>query len=177
MELGGNKRNKEGDEREDAATGPVQNDGNGAVPDADRDAQVRELTEQLQRLQAEFENYIKRAEREMSDRDKFAKKDLIKHMLAIVDNLDRALHSKNGEELHKGIELVYQDLQKILKTEGVHPIEALGKPFNPAYHEVLLTVKDNRKTDDTIVEEYEKGYTLHGKVLRYTKVKISKREE
>jgi molecular chaperone GrpE len=135
---------------------------------------VQELTNQLKRVQAEFENYIKRQEREQQDNIKYAKKDLLKELLTIKDDFDRALTTKEQEQLRKGIELVYQELTKLLKNSGITPIQSVGNTFNPHLHEVLMTEQNNTKKDNTIVQEFQQGYLLHDKVLRYSKVKIIK---
>ncbi|MBD3319124.1 nucleotide exchange factor GrpE [Candidatus Woesearchaeota archaeon] len=133
----------------------------------------KDLIDQLQRLQAEFENFIKRTDRELSQKLLLANRDLLIKLLVIYDDLHKAAEN-SGEE---GVKLVYQELKNLLTSEGVHPIEALGKPFNPHVHEVLMTVPDNEQAPGTIVEEFQRGYLLHDKVLRCTKVKITKREE
>ena len=138
-------------------------------------AMVEDLTIQVKRVQAEFENYIKRNSRETQDFKKYCKKDLLDDIVDLFENLERALQPENsGEELRKGIELVYREFKKILNSEGVHPIEALGKPFNPDYHDALMTVVDDKKEEGTIVAEMGKGYLLHDKLLRASKVQITK---
>ncbi len=139
------------------------------------ESQIAELTNQLQRLQAEFENYIKRQEREQQDRIKFAKKNILKDLIIVYDDFERAIsQSKN---LSEGIQMVYRELEKILSHEGVHPIKALGKPFNPDLHEVLMTIVNKDKDENTVVEEFQRGYLIHDKVLRHSKVKITKHEK
>jgi molecular chaperone GrpE len=138
---------------------------------------VKVLTAQLQRLQAEFENYMKRKDRETQDLIKYAKRGILTELIVIQDDFERALSNNSSKELQTGIELVYRQFQKLLDNEGVHPIEALGKPFDPLFHEALMAVVDAEKPEGTIIEEFQHGYTLHGKMLRSSKVKITKSED
>ena len=134
----------------------------------------KELTETLQRLQAEFENYKKREEKERQEFIKVASKDIIKKMLQILDNFELAFKNKSsGEEFVKGMELVYSQLFASLEENGLKHIECLNQKFNPELHEALLTEK-SEKEPDTIIEELQKGYTLNNKVIRSSKVKVSK---
>ena len=147
-------------------------------------AQVAELTEQLQRLQAEFENYLKRTEREVREHIRFGKQELLKQLLIVLEDFERIINAVKAADAEsqsktssEGIRMVYREFSKILSDEGVHPIEALGKPFNPTLHEVLMTIVDKEKDDGTIVQEFQRGYMLHDKVLRCSKVQITKKEE
>ncbi len=142
--------------------------------DAQKDAKIKELTETLQRLQAEFENYKKRTENERSEYRKCLLQDFIKKLLPVLDNFELALkHDKHHDDFVKGIELIYSELYSILEDEGLTKIDALNTKFDPYYHEVLLT-EESEKDPNTVLEELQKGYKLHDKVLRHSKVKISK---
>ncbi|MCX8147078.1 MAG: nucleotide exchange factor GrpE [Candidatus Woesearchaeota archaeon] len=135
-----------------------------------------ELIDTLKRLQAEFENYKKRIEKEKAEFCMYAKADIIKKLLPIVDTFEIALKNKeNKEDFVKGMEIIYAELVSLLEKEGVKPIEALGKKIDPYYHEVLMTEKSD-KEEGTIVEEFQKGYMLYDKVLRHSKVKVVKNE-
>jgi molecular chaperone GrpE len=123
--------------------------------------------EQLQRLQAEFDNYVKRTDKEKGDVIKTASEGLIIQLLSVLDNFELAL--KHNED--KGVNMIYSELYTILEKEGVKPIEAVGR-FNPKYHEVLI--QEEGDEDDVIVAELQKGYMLGDKVIRAAKVKISK---
>ncbi len=132
-----------------------------------------ELVEQLKRLQAEFDNYRKRVEKQKDELKDFILKDFIIKLLPILDSFEVALkHDKNNEEFRKGVELIYAQLHSYLKSLGLREIKAKGK-FNPELHEVLLAEKSD-KPENQIIEELQKGYTLNGKVIRTAKVKISK---
>ncbi len=132
-----------------------------------------ELKDQLQRLQAEFNNFRERTEKEKSQLQQRANEELIKKILPVVDNLSLALSNHDSkDEFSKGIEMIYSQLIEIMDEEGVKPIKAEGK-FNPKYHEAVLVMEGAK--DQEIIEEMQRGYTYKDKVLRYSKVKISKK--
>ena len=131
--------------------------------------ETKELTDNLQRLQAEFENFKKRTEKENLEFKRCASQDFIKKLLPILDNFELALKHKQD----KGIELIYSELYTLLEDEGLSKIEALNKKFDPHVHEALLTEESN-KEPNIVLEELQKGYMLNDKVLRHTKVKVSK---
>ncbi len=141
----------------------------------DKQKKIKELTETLQRLQAEFENYKKRTERDQVDFVKFAEKDFIKSMLPVLDNFELALQNqKSPKEFLKGVELIYAQLFQLLEERGLKIIEAKGEKFDPYKHEALLTEKSNKK-ENLVLEELQRGYMLHDKVIRHAKVKVSKK--
>ncbi len=125
------------------------------------------------RLQADFDNYRKRKEREIEDYKKVATSGIVTELLTIVDDLDRALeHAKEDDDLVVGIKGVRANLMKILENNGLKEIPAEGK-FDPNFHEALMAVEGEE--DDQIAEVFQKGYTLNGKVIRFTKVKVTKK--
>ena len=132
----------------------------------------------LKYLQADFENYKKMVARERERYEQCATEGLIKRLLPLIDTVEAALTSaETCEDLKSfvtGIELIYKDLMEELSKEGLKPIKAVGEKFDPYKHEVVLAVMDKDHPEDTILEELEKGYMLGPKVLRTTKVKISK---
>ena len=133
----------------------------------------QELKETLQRVQADFENYKKRVERETEDFKKFASAELIGKLLPILDAFELSLkNSKDKEEFVKGIELIYAQLNEILGKEGLKKIEAVNQKFDPFLHEALMTEKSDK--DGLILEELQKGYMLGDKVIRHSKVKVGK---
>jgi molecular chaperone GrpE len=140
----------------------------------EKDDKIKELTELLKRLQAEFENYQKRVESEKSSIRQLASKNLILKFLQIVDNFELAMkHTDNHDELVKGIELIYAQMTQILHGEGLKHVISTGKQFDPNLHEVLLT-EESKKKAGYVIEEFQKGYTLNGSVLRHAKVKVAK---
>lgn len=142
----------------------------------EKDAVVEEYLSMLQRLQAEFQNYKKRVERERSAIIEQATGDLICNLLLVLDNFERALQSDASDiqSYRKGVEMIFSQFQKVLEAEGLSLIPAVGEHFDPYYHEAVLTTHGDYE-DDTIVEELEKGYLLNNRVLRPSKVKVGKR--
>jgi molecular chaperone GrpE len=139
--------------------------------------EIAEMKDRYLRTLAEFDNFRKRSEREFQYLIQTANADLIKMLLPVVDDLERSLQaakeSQNFEALYKGIELVYQNFLKVLESFGVQPIEAVGKPFDPELHEALLQMESDHEPD-TVVQEHQKGYRLHDRVLRPSKVIVSR---
>ena len=135
-------------------------------------AQLEEYTDTLKRLQAEFENYMKRVERERDTMVKCASETVLKKLLSVVDDMDRALQTMKGEEDKEGMAMIYSNLKKLLEEEGIRPIKAVGEKFDPYKHEVILKV-ESEEPEDIVVEELQKGYMLKDKVIRTSKVKIS----
>jgi len=131
-----------------------------------------ELTQQLQRLQAEFENFQKRNQLDNIRFAKLANKELIKHLLPILDNFQLGFQDKESKEFVKGIELIYSNFYSILEENGLKKIDCKGK-FDPYKHEVLLT-QESEEEPETILEELQPGYELNGEVIRSSKVKVSK---
>ena len=137
----------------------------------------QELTDTLQHLQAEFENYKKRVERDNLDFIKCANEDVILKILPIIDNFELALKSARvKDDFYRGMELIYSQLIDALHSQGLRAIECQGKKFDPYYHEVLLA-EECEKEPNTVMEELQKGYLLHDKVIRHSKVKIAKKKE
>ncbi len=137
---------------------------------------ITELTDTLQRLQADFENYKKRQERETKEFIKFANAHLIAKFLPVLDTLDVAIKNaakdNHNPQYVKGIELLHAQLLSVLQSEGLLSIKCEGKKFDSNLHDVMLK-EPSDKEEGTILEEFQKGYLLHSKVLRHSKVKIS----
>jgi molecular chaperone GrpE len=127
---------------------------------------------------ADMENLKKRSARDKEEYSKYATLPLIKKLLPVVDDLERALvqfdNSKDLDALSKGVEMITRNLQDILKNEGVERIEAMGKPFDPEFHQPLLVEESEEHPENTIIEELQTGYTLRGRVIRPSLVKVSK---
>jgi len=141
-----------------------------------KEDELKEHVETMQRLQAEFENYCKRVEKESHAFKRYAKGELIKKLLPILDSFELAFrNNQDKEKFMKGIEMIYAQLFQTLEDEGLRKIEALGKKFDPYFHEVLMTEHDKEKEEDIVTEELQKGYIINEAVLRYSKVKINKK--
>jgi molecular chaperone GrpE len=140
-----------------------------------KENKIKELTETVQRLQADFENYKKRTEKEKQEFVKYACQNIVLDLLPILDNFELALqHTKNQEEFVKGIELVYANFIDVLEKKGLKQINSINKEFNPVIHEALMQEK-SKESPGTIIEEFQKGYMINDKVIRPTKVKVAKR--
>jgi len=130
--------------------------------------QIKDLTETLQRVQADFENYIKRIEKDKQEFIIFASKEIIIDLLPALDRAEIVLKQSRSKEL----EILYDDLWHVLEKKGFKKINAEGK-FDPYLHEALLAEK-SEKEPGTIIEELQKGYTLNGQVIRHSKVKVAR---
>lgn len=137
--------------------------------------------DKLLRLQAEFDNTKKRLEKEKQEFVKFAEASLIFELIPIMEDFERALESANKKNdiksLKKGIEIIVKHLKNLLAKRGLKEIETVTKPFDPTLHEALMQEEDEEHPENTITEEYQKGYSLGDKVLRHAKVKISKKKD
>ena len=139
----------------------------------ERDTKIEELIDTLKRLQAEFENYKKRNDKERIEFATYAHADLIAKLLPIMDTFEIAFKSSaDKEKFIEGMKMIYAQLASALESDGLRPIKAVGEKFDPYRHEVLMKEK-SEKEDDTILEEFQKGYMFRDKVLRFSKVKIS----
>ncbi len=140
--------------------------------------EIAELTETLQRIQAEFENYKKRIDREKAEFVKYSKHELILKLLPILDSFELAIKNSKDKSanISKGVELIFSQLYSVLESEGMRRIDCIGKKFDPFKHEVLLQ-EESDKEEDIVLEELQKGYMLNDKVLRHSKVKVSKKRE
>ena len=165
-------------------------------PTAGSPDQLAAEKEKYVRLLAEFENMRKRQERERMELIKYAHEEIVIEFLSIYDDLERALSAasaKGGsppkadqpsadasggkeqdEVLVKGIEMVVNNMRDLLKRYGVVPMDAVGKPFDSSRHEVLLQAETADFPDGVVMEEFQKGYTLAGRVVRTAKVKVAK---
>jgi molecular chaperone GrpE len=135
-----------------------------------------ELSDRLLRARAEFENARRRSERERSDFLQFAAMDLVKEILPILDDFERALKVETEDrEYSRGIELIYQRLLETLKKLGLEPIETKGALFDPNLHQAVDRVHTEEAEDMTILGEFQRGYNFRGKLLRPSMVKVAVR--
>jgi molecular chaperone GrpE len=146
-------------------------------------AEAEAARDRLLRAAAEYENFKKRAEREKEEAMKFIAESIVLDIIPILDNLDRAIKSaksdenRNFEALLQGIEMIHRQMLNVLEKYGVGVIEAEGRPFDPRVHEAILQVTSDEHPENTVVQEFEKGYLLHDKVIRPAKVIVSKLPE
>ena len=140
-----------------------------------------QLKDQLLRVVAETENYKKRAEREKAEFIKRANQNLIRDLLPILDNLERALSCAQSEDeaeegaLLEGLDLIKREFMKVMEKNGVEPIEAMGRPFDPEIHEAMMQQEDAEADDNSVLCVYQKGYLHHGRLIRPAQVVVSKK--
>jgi len=135
-----------------------------------------ECLDKMRRLQADFDNYKKRAAKEREEYTQVATARLVKELLGVVDNFERALaNSKGDESMNKGLRMMYDQLLDVLRREGVTEIETDCK-LDPFQHEVMTKVDDPERKDDEIVECLQKGYKMKGRVIRPARVVVCRRE-
>ena len=136
--------------------------------------EVRKAQDRYMRTLADFENYRKRAEREKDDFRKFAITNLLRDLLPVLDNFDRALdHAEEGDDFHKGVLLIYKQLWDVLQRYGLKPIEEVGVRFNPNLHEAVIREEDPSVPSHTVTAVLQKGYFLHDRLLRPALVKVA----
>jgi molecular chaperone GrpE len=145
---------------------------------AAKEKEARDNYDRYVRQVAELENFRKRTSREKSEAIRFANEELIRDLLPIVDNLERAVeHSKgggNGERLVEGIEMILKGLFDVLAKHGAIQISAVGQPFDPGKHEAIAQIESTTHDPNTIVEEHHKGYLFRDRLLRPSLVTVAK---
>ena len=126
------------------------------------------------RTLADFENFRKRGERERQDFQKYALANLLRDLLPVLDNFDRALdHAEEGDDFHKGVLMIYKQLYDTLQKGGLKPIDQAGVPFDPNIHEGVMREEDPSVPSGTVIAILQKGYFLHDRLLRPAMVKVS----
>jgi molecular chaperone GrpE len=144
---------------------------------AERDQLLMEkadLGDRLLRARAEFDNYRRRADRDKSDYFQFACADIVKSLLPILDDFERALKVETADRNYaKGVELIYQRLAETLKKMGLEPIETAGRQFDPNLHQAVERVQTEEAQDQAILDEFQRGYNFKGKLLRPAMVRVA----
>ena len=146
-----------------------------------KDKQIEDLTAQLDDLRkrnlAEFENFRKRTEKEKSTMFDMGAKSVLEKLLPIIDNFERGFAGLSEEQMSdpfvSGMDMVYKQLVKALADMGVEPIEAVGKPFDPNLHNAVMHVEDENLGENTVAQEFQKGYLYHGCVVRHSMVQVA----
>jgi molecular chaperone GrpE len=145
--------------------------GGDAPPDQPELAAMRE---KYLRALADFDNYRKRVERERAETGRAALIEPLRGFLSVVDNLDRALRAGGSlEDLKSGVEMILKQTGDLLRRLGVEEVEAVGRPFDPAVHEAVVRLEDPAVDEQTVSEEFQKGYRYHGRLLRPAMVKVA----
>ena len=153
--------------------------------EADLEAKEKEAVETYDRLlraSAEFDNFKKRSSREMEEFRKFANQSLIKEMLSVVDNLELAMNSTNGhkaidKDLLQGLEMTHKEILKVFEKFKVTPIDAKGQPFDPTFHEAVMQEETSDSPKNTVINELQRGYMIHDRLLRPSMVVVAKPKE
>jgi molecular chaperone GrpE len=147
-----------------------------------KEKEAVETYDRLLRVSAEFDNFKKRSTREMDEYRKFANQSLIKEMLSVVDNLELAMNSTNGhkaidKDLLQGLEMTHREILKVFEKFNVKPIDAIGQPFDPAFHEAVMQEETNDSPKNTVINELQRGYMIHDRLLRPSMVVVAKPKE
>ena len=142
-----------------------------------KDEKIDELNDKLKRSMAEFDNYRKRTDKEKSAMYEIGAKDVIEKILPIVDNFERGLNSipedAKGSAFADGMEKIYKQFVKTLDDMGVKPIEAVGKPFDPNFHNAVMHVEDENLGENVVAAELQKGYTYKESIVRHSMVQVA----
>lgn len=142
-----------------------------------KDEQIADLTDRVQRQMAEFDNFRKRTEKEKSQMFDMGAKSIIEKVLPVIDNFERALagvaEDAAEDAFVDGMNKIYKQMFQMLEQAGVTPIEAVGKEFDPNFHNAVMHVEDDSFGENEIVEEFQKGYMYHESVIRHSMVKVA----
>lgn len=142
-----------------------------------KDIQIEELTDRLRRSMAEFDNFRKRTEKEKSAMFEIGAKDIVERILPVIDNFERGLASVpedvKGTSFAEGMEMIYKQLLKNLEEAGVKPIEAVGQPFDPNFHNAVMHIEDDELGENMVAQELQKGYMYRDSVVRHSMVQVA----
>ena len=143
-----------------------------------KNAEYEERSDRMLRTIADYENSKKRAEREKAEFFKYAVEGVIKDMILVVDNIERGIESaqesKDFDSLHEGIQLIHKQLGELLDKRDVTVIQAQGEPFDPNLHEAVMHIESEDVEENAVIEEFQRGYLLHDRVLRPSIVSVSR---
>ncbi len=177
--------NKENSDQNAPSVSPDENlpvetlEGQLALLTEERDrlaAEKADLQDRSLRARAEFDNARRRAERERSDYLQFAAMDLVKQLLPVLDDFERAVKVETADTNYaRGVELIYQRFADTMKRMGLEPVEAVGRKFDPNIHEAVQREQTEDAEDQTVLQELQKGYNFRGKLLRPAWVKVAVR--
>lgn len=141
------------------------------------ETQLEEKENRYLRLQADFDNFRRRSRLDFEAAQKYRAQDLVTELLPVLDNFERALSMETENEQVKtfmqGMEMIYRNLLDALKKEGLEPIEAVGKPFDPQFHQAVMMVQEEGFESNVVVDEFQKGYLLKDRVIRPSMVKVN----
>lgn len=170
----GEEASAEDSEAEEKTEGKAKTSFFGKKKKDKKDQQIEELTDRLKRSMAEFDNFRKRTEKEKSSMYIIGAKEIIESMLPVVDNFERGLaQAAEGDAFADGMKMIYKQFMTALEGLGVEAIQAVGQEFNPDLHNAVMHVEDEEAGENIIVEEFQKGYTYKGFVVRHSMVKVA----
>lgn len=140
-----------------------------------KDEMIEELSDKVKRQMAEFENFRKRSEKEKTQMYEIGAKSIIEKILPVVDNFERGLvgMEESDDPFAQGMQMIYKQMMTSLAEAGVSPIEAVGKEFDPEYHNAVMHVEDEAFGENEVVEELQKGYMYRESVVRHSMVKVA----
>jgi len=166
--------------------------GDGSKPEDEHDSELNGEEDELQaarkeakdayerflRVSAEFDNYKKRAAREAAEFKKFANETLVKEILPILDNLERAIESSDTDSeaqngLVEGVDMTLKEMLKVFEKFNVKPIDAVGEPFDPCFHQAVIQQESDSHPENTVIKELQKGYLMHERLIRPAMVVVS----
>jgi len=167
---------------------PAQTSGEKTDPEDEQDMAAKletaekeagENYDRFLRISAEFENYKKRKDREATDFRKYANEALVKELLPVVDNLERAIETSADHEdavncILEGVDMTLKEILKVFEKFAVKAVAAVGNPFDPTYHQAVMQEESEEHPDNTVIKELQKGYTIHDRLLRPSMVVVAK---
>lgn len=165
----------EAKEQAEKAAEPAAEEENGPDLLAQKDQEIAALKNQMMSLAAEYDNFKKRTVREKERIYTDSVGDTVAQLLPVLDNLERALSSfeDKDSEYFRGVDMVLKQTEDVFQKLGVEPIPTVGEEFNPELHNAVMHIEDETVTENTIVEEFQKGYRYKDKVIRYAMVKVA----
>jgi molecular chaperone GrpE len=168
---------EEAAETEEAPVAEVVEEGPSELEKLQQEA--NDLRDEMLRMRADTDNLRKRLQREKQDSIQFANERLIRELIPIFENLERALAAtdNNVDSLKEGVQMTSNQVLALFKKEHVEPIQAMGEPFDPSVHEVLSQIESPDHDENTVIEEYSKGYRMNGRVLLPARVVTSKKPQ
>lgn len=168
---------KAGEKAEQKAAPPDEKALTAKLEESDKKA--GEHYDRFLRISAEFENYKKRKEREAADFRKYANETLVKELLPVIDNLERAMETSADHEdavkcILEGVDMTLKEIFKVLEKFAVKAVEAVGNEFDPTYHQAVMQETSDAHPENTVIKELQKGYTIHDRLLRPAMVVVAK---
>lgn len=165
-------RERGGDDEPEPLVDPAD-ERSGADLAKEMQRELEELRERSIRTLADYENFRRRVDRERADQRRYAAAEALTGFLEVVDNLERALQAEGpADDLRKGVEMIHRQMLDLLDRFGASPIEALGERFDPSVHEAVSRVEDETVSHPTVLEEYQRGYRMHDRLLRPSMVLV-----